>query len=85
MSTARIVSLVVAGVGLLAGLGIGVYARSINPIRIIDGQIMVARAAQQQVDTLGLVAMLIALAGVGGLITFVALSIRDRRQAEPTV
>lgn len=82
MSTARIVSLVIASVGFVAAVALFGYASSLSTITVLGGQLAYDHDAAQQASTLKGTGGLLALAAIGAFAVFVALTVRDRKRAE---
>lgn len=82
MSTARIVSLVTGGVAFVAAIVLFAYGQSLSTITVIGGQLAFDRDAAALASTLGVVAFICLLIGLGGIIAFAALTARDRKAAE---
>lgn len=82
MSTARIVSLVIAGVAFVTTFVLTQIAGDIRVLDSFAGQIYIDDDASRQRETLSMLSLLSGIAGAGALITFIALTVRDRNRDE---
>lgn len=81
MSTARIVSLVIAIVGFIGGGLLFRAGREVDTTVFVAGQFVTNAAAQQQATMLTGIGIVGLLAAVAGFAAFVALTIRDQNRA----